>query len=327
MKYRFGQNKRGFTLPELLIVVAIVAVLSTMAITMYGNLQDDSAETINVANIKRISSSLTTYSTVNGGSLPNKVDSLVRSDADALPGVGAYSGDGSEATNILVDHSAFYIGMDTDDDGLVDDDTEARGLGDANEENSAVDPNWAFHSLIPARLTQQDVEDLKKVGITSVYDFNPDSDLWYGESPRSDERELVAGGLVAMIDPMNIQVGQGLYSRLGFPVEDLIGEKGAGPRGALTEEQRERALDATDGRRFFVFGLGSKCTLIGAPNCGLQEAPQCKIVKDERYNNYFMVVSMRRNSPTDQSKPRFRMILDSTGKDAVSALSWSTRTE
>ena len=57
--------RQGFTLIELIIVIAILAFVTVVGIRSYGNLRDVQARKMNVANIKRVQHALVTYETIH----------------------------------------------------------------------------------------------------------------------------------------------------------------------------------------------------------------------------------------------------------------------
>ncbi|MBI2330353.1 type II secretion system protein [Candidatus Daviesbacteria bacterium] len=74
--FDYAQDKRGFTLVELLVVVAIIAVLSVIGITIFSGVQKSARDARRKADINAISNALeadfssnnrTEYQTVTGG--------------------------------------------------------------------------------------------------------------------------------------------------------------------------------------------------------------------------------------------------------------------
>ncbi|MBR0241838.1 MAG: prepilin-type N-terminal cleavage/methylation domain-containing protein, partial [Kiritimatiellae bacterium] len=58
-------NRNGFTLIELIIVIAILGFVTVVGIHSYGNVREVQAKKVNLANIKRVYSALSTYEMLN----------------------------------------------------------------------------------------------------------------------------------------------------------------------------------------------------------------------------------------------------------------------
>jgi prepilin-type N-terminal cleavage/methylation domain-containing protein len=80
--------KYGFTLIELMIVVAIVGVLTAIAIPKFGEMLEKSREGATKGNIGAILSSIVIYSADNASSWPGDIDALeYRKYLDTIPPV------------------------------------------------------------------------------------------------------------------------------------------------------------------------------------------------------------------------------------------------
>ncbi len=310
-------SRAGFTLVELLVVVAILAIISTLALNLLSSTQQEAAETANISNLRRLQSAITSYRAMHNNSLPDKFDSLIRSDAstsvaaDQTIAIGFNSQEFIYATNSII--QIFYCGTDTNDDWMADSGKYFKGLSDHNTTGFG-------NSLALARLTQSDVNSLKQVGITTVYDINPNSDAFHG-TPSYVSNYLAVGDYVAIVNPKASRNGQSVYKDFGVDLSDTnTYERATG--GDLSDAGIAAALKV---KRFFVFGIGPNTTWIGDQKCGLQEAPECAILPDGYYNRYFLVVAMP-GGPNDATVPYPAGVLDSTGKTPRGANSWATRT-
>jgi prepilin-type N-terminal cleavage/methylation domain-containing protein len=312
-------KRSGFTLVELLVVIALIAIVSSLAIVMLSSSQQESAETANISNLKRLISAIQTYRAMHQNALPNKFDSLVRSDAStAVPAdqtitVGFNSQDFLYNSNSII--QVFYTGTDKNDDFKYDDGVYFKGLYEHN--------TYGFgNSLALARLTQSDVDTLKGVGITTVYDINPDVDAFHG-TPSYVERTLAAGGYVAVVNPKAARNGKSVYKDFGV---DLSNSNSYPIVSSSNKDLNDTGIaNAFKAKRFFVFGIGPNTTWIGDQKCGIQDAPDCQIIPDGYYNKYFLVVAMP-GGPNDMTLPYVPGVLDSTGKTPRGAGSWATRT-
>jgi len=74
MKIRHRDNQKGFTLVELIIVMAILAVLAGIAVPKFGDVLADSKTKADQANIKMIQSAFDIYCVQNDVSDPTSID-------------------------------------------------------------------------------------------------------------------------------------------------------------------------------------------------------------------------------------------------------------
>ena len=161
----------GFTLAELLIVVAIIAVVSAGVIGLYNGVVKDSAETVSIATQKELTNTINSFFQTHNGRLADGLDSLLR-DQDVRPYTGTYTEVTTGGLEIADDpKDAIYVGYDVVDnttlaepyDNEADPDAASRGLDDAAFLG-------AFRILTVAMLTDDDIETLNHLGITYVND-------------------------------------------------------------------------------------------------------------------------------------------------------------
>ena len=69
--------KAGFTLIELVMVIVILAIISSLAVTKFGSMREDSARKVSIANQQALSRAVETYLAVNHGTDLNRLDSLI----------------------------------------------------------------------------------------------------------------------------------------------------------------------------------------------------------------------------------------------------------
>ena len=77
--------KRGFTLVELLVVVAILGILATVAIQNIGSHIDKTNETAARTSVQTIDGAIGTYKATHGGKMPSGLAALVDDSGDEEP--------------------------------------------------------------------------------------------------------------------------------------------------------------------------------------------------------------------------------------------------
>ena len=68
------KKKKGFTLLELLVVLAILAILIAIAIPVYKNQKEKAAITAHNANVRVLETAVESYRQDHDGKLPDKLD-------------------------------------------------------------------------------------------------------------------------------------------------------------------------------------------------------------------------------------------------------------
>jgi prepilin-type N-terminal cleavage/methylation domain-containing protein len=79
------RNTKGFTLVELMVVVAIIGVLTAIAIPVYNAVTDRAEEATIKANLRTIDSALMQYYTLESGKIP-EIRNIVPAYIQAWPG-------------------------------------------------------------------------------------------------------------------------------------------------------------------------------------------------------------------------------------------------
>jgi prepilin-type N-terminal cleavage/methylation domain-containing protein len=80
-KERLALMKRGFTIIEIMIVVAIIAILALIAIPNFLRMMITNNESVTQVTLKKISEALETYASANNGMFPTEENELT----DAKP--------------------------------------------------------------------------------------------------------------------------------------------------------------------------------------------------------------------------------------------------
>jgi len=143
-----NRTQGGFTLLELLVVVAILATLAGVAIVAYDGLESKSAKGQAVYNIREIDQAVRTFK-VTSGSFPTALDAMVTNDGT------------STNPDLAIGDVDFYAGLNAKLSG-------------------GSDPKLQKHAL-----TAAEVSALSAVGITSAYFIN-DATNTVGNIPNRD---------------------------------------------------------------------------------------------------------------------------------------------
>ena len=111
--YRMRKNRSGFTLIELMMVVAILGILASLAVASFGDTSSEKAKLGKIkGDLRTIESALTIYK-LDKGSEPSTINSLVPDYLKKVPSspVTGYSYAISGSTAVLEndDTNAVYI--------------------------------------------------------------------------------------------------------------------------------------------------------------------------------------------------------------------------
>jgi prepilin-type N-terminal cleavage/methylation domain len=337
------QKKRGaFTLVELLVVISIIAIIAALVIGKFSGVTDSAAESINLANLGRISSAVESYSLLNEKGF-NRLDLVVRGGA-------------SGAHDDLIAGSAGAFSVSTGELLVLTNSVKNTGL-DSSIASAVSSYGAAFPPLLTQYyLTQADVAALKEIGITYVMrDILPgartatsaDGEWGTGSADDPDTILCIASeiktamsvpvvnpaavsGSGANIAPLGALVYQAcgqdvrftysppmtygvkidgvpyVYSDVSSPSNMLASLKGSGTGGS--------AATSSNGGLLLAFGLGQYASLIGSNKAGFDSAPVCPIMKETQYRRYFLL--FRLQTVSGVTKAQFAGVMDSKGNTA-----------
>jgi len=301
----------GFTLVELIMVVFVLAIIASIAITQMGNVQKTSAEKVSIANQQQTSRAVTAFLLMNNGTGLNSLDALI--DYSTAPGTGA--------TFDLTKNSATVRG------GVY------RGCKDNPATASSV-KNKGLSADLTGKLcvyylSSGNATALSALGLTTVYyhnylsgranallTTNPDGTAvtaapgFRVESTAAYQQTLTNGVAVLAINPLT---GKELYKAFGHDLK----------LASTATDAEAQAAALANGWYLLAFGLGDQASIIGNRKCGLDSAPRCETLGTEYYRQYFIIVRI----PTSPNAftAEFAGILDPKGqtvKDAKFATEW-----
>ncbi len=315
MRSAAHDGKRGFTLLELLVVVAVVGALAALTVGIWSAVERSSAEKISVANQESVLRNVQSFLMVNKGRL-DKLDALIdwgtpAGTAGALAGnPSGFDANGNCSLNSAVGaYGGVYRGSKYTTGTAAD----AFGGGAATSDDRSN--NDGIHSGLYGKvcvyyLTSGNVTQLKDgLGLRNVWYHNPTAGRanWIqatnpdgtpvisGEGAPGFRVEftpafqtpLAAGTAVLAVDPLKgVQIYEDCGQRLNLA-------SGATDADAL-------AAAKSSGGVLLLFGLGQQNTMIGNSNCGMSRAPRCEALGKQYYRQYLLIVRMRAAGPVAQ---------------------------
>ena len=105
--------KKAFTLIELLMVIAIIAIISTLAVSKAGGVRERAALQLSIANQKAIERAVGAY--LVGGGMLNRLDSLVYAQDQGAPLIGTTEGFDFDTQMTVENMEGIYLGPSVDD--------------------------------------------------------------------------------------------------------------------------------------------------------------------------------------------------------------------
>ena len=306
-KAEMMKNSKGFTLVELVMVVSIIAILTTLAVQRFGSMQKIAARKVSIANQQAVGRSVEAFIALNGARGLNRLDALV--------GYGA--SDASEGFHYGSPESlGIYCGPT--DCGSLPDETVAsanKGLSDGLR-----------GVLCVYALSKAEAGALRDIGLEYVmrhetkaqgHSVDKGDDGAYVSDGCGLDPELsacvattVTNGLACAAVSGRTEAGRAIYRDCG---QDLIASD-AGENYGEAEVLAE--IEATGGP-LLAFGVGPSCSLVGAASAGLDAAPYSEALQANCYRQYIVLFRVR--TVGGVATAEFAGVLDPDGNTIRSA--------
>lgn len=319
-----NRDKSGFTLIELIMVIAILAIISTLAIQKLTGVSESAKEKANLVNVTRLGTFVDNYVVANTGAVKlDKLDSLV------MYGTAAGS-DGS--TGSLEDTSKLlhYADVPTNiglSDKLVN--PVSYKAGGFSMSFPAILGTYYLTVAESAALR----DDLGIEYVTRGTDGNRmrtgDDDAWaQGDVANPDNCCVVAttvtnGLAVAAVNPASVYpditpAGAAIYAGCGADVifsgktyKVKVDGQDRASNAAAFEALRQPGSSGI----LLAFGIGDQCRIVGNSAGGLDTAPVSPIMTKGEYRRYILLVRLRYTG-MNSVKAEVAGVMDPTGRMA-----------
>ena len=127
------KKKKGFTLLELLVVLAILAILIAIAIPVYKNQKEKAAITAHNANVRVLETASESYRQDNSGKLPGDLEDLVKGEyIKSVPKLPAGAVTDSKETEYKIVSGGNITPGEVDKDGKLIPDNTKTTTNDSN---------------------------------------------------------------------------------------------------------------------------------------------------------------------------------------------------
>ncbi len=328
-------SKSAFTLVELVLVIAILALLASLGVAKFADLRKQSAKKVNMANIQSLTRAANAYITsldITTG-IFDKMESLL----DIANG-GRWTG--SEGTydwtkNSLSAIPGIYMGPKS-----VTKITDAGGEGGAGTENQTLEEqrkqNQGITSTLAAKLgvyylKESDVTGLKNAGISNylLHNYTAGQSSLFGFTENEDGTPLENGGPGFRADMSafyKVSLTNGSPVVVLNPAKALSVYKAFGCDLNLTKEQSSYTAEqlVSSGLvsyRLFCFGLGNTAEFARK---ALDTVPRDEVYGRDYYRNYILVFKQPTSNPSG-GVVTFAGVIDADGNcfnDARFASDW-----
>lgn len=308
--------KKGFTLIELIMVIAILAIISTLAVNRYGNLREKSARTVSLANQAAIGRAVDAFLAASPDGKINYLDSLVMDTGSAAVSEG--SEPGFQKNGQMGPYAYKGAGVNNGIDYSVD---VNAGLTPRLYGRPAGGSVFLPYSLSQDEVTRLANRDFKfvmrHVNFTSTIPTHGDdlARISTNETTVLDPhlsacvaRAVTNGMIVCAINPLS-KNGRDIYRDCGQKLLDLDSVVDAD--GNATDKDAAIEQVKATGGALLAFGLGVDSTIIGNGLAGLESVPLATYPAKKFYRQYILLFHVDTSTPAGRLD--FRGVIDPCG--------------
>ena len=353
------RSREGFTLIELIIVIAILAFVTVIGIRSYGNLRDVQARKMNAANIKRVQHALATYEVVhqeNGtaGYFKN-FDSLIdvtsggawiEAGRQGQIDWGTVAGGNCDARTVhgglgIYDGSWKVLGATYNAAGQGS--GNVASLAEAQDENRGMRDTGLYKQLGIYYLSTNDVALLRNAGVTQVLLHNPSTQQASGTRRNGyctalDDNGYTPDGLkspggggpgfrpdLSAFYP--VTVTNGLPVAIIRPNSTVYADFGFETSFANSSPSADELTAAVSGQttKLIAFGIGQNAECVKNA-VGLGDAPYNPAFDKKNYRSYIAVFAITTRGQGTPSTCRLAGVIDCAGntyRAATYSVNWT----
>lgn len=281
----------GFTLIELIVVIAILSLLSTLAVNRIGVVRDRAARSVSVANQLATGRAVETYLVANDGKL-DRLDALLDAGTPTLPAAPGYDFSPAPAIGTV---GGLYRGPDDVTTEAVRD----RNSGLYDEGDASL-----LNALCLYRINGDEAAALRRLGLQYVlrhntyavgspYDHYGKGDDGSIPSPSDGlDPELsacivttVTNGLAFAAIDATRESGRAIYRACG---QQLLSTETSG----TYDQTAVKAEIAATGGPLIALGLGNGASIVGASRGGIDTVPFSEIIPAKYYRQYILLIRL-----------------------------------
>lgn len=350
---------KGFTLIELILVVAVIAIISAIAVGKFADLRKESSRKVNVANIKNITRTINTEIARIDGDTYRGMFAYAESLVDSAPGGGDavgpagtyrcedswYDGAGGvvpgiycgiKRTSLVVNAGGVGTGQITEIPSAHENNVGLEAMAKAVTSRGRTTPS----KLCLYYLTDSDVTSLRDAGISIVsrhnYSNAQASGLNWDSSVYHTHMGLhsTGGGPGHRADmsacyPVVLTNGSAVAVLNPAACESIYRDLGLDYESTynvsgLSETDPQTYFSKGICPKLYVFGLGRDCE---ATTKFFENAPRCPTLDKKHYRNYLLVFKQDTGMGNSGSGVSFVGVIDpegNTSKQAQYDADWSS---